>query len=108
MTHSFFGKEVEFWKKGYDSGLSMCQTKIYLIEISQTYARLMNFLTKTKVTKLTDLNERVKELPTFSGNIEDKIERLEEIVRQQNGQKSQNQCSCGGIGLKFDKNDIKS
>ena len=43
-TNRFAKSEVAHWKSGYDSGVQMCQTKIYLIEITQTHKKLLDFL----------------------------------------------------------------
>ena len=43
-TNRFAKREVSHWKRGYDSGIQLCQTKIYLIETTQTFRKLMQFL----------------------------------------------------------------
>lgn len=43
-TNSFAKREIAHWKAGYDSGLQVCQTKVYLIETTATFRKLMQFL----------------------------------------------------------------
>ena len=47
-TVRFAKAEVAHWKAGYESGLQVCQTKIYLIELTHTHRCLLNFLHEQK------------------------------------------------------------
>lgn len=53
-TVRFAKSEVAHWKAGYESGLQVCQTKIYLIELTQTHRKLLSFLHEQK-SSLTDI-----------------------------------------------------
>ena len=74
MVSKFLKSEISFWKRGYDSEVPACQTKIYLIELIQTHKKMMEFLWAQK-RQLVDVEKYNDELPSLD-NLEALVESL--------------------------------
>lgn len=79
-TVRFAKSEVAHWKAGYESGLQVCQTKIYLIELTQTHRKLLSFLHEQKC-QLTDI-DKLQDAKPFQVNVEAMIASIEEMSEQ--------------------------
>ena len=74
MVSKFLKSEINFWKRGYDSGINACQTKIYIIELIQTHKKMMEFLWKQK-KQLIDIERYDDEIPDLD-NLDSLVESL--------------------------------
>ena len=102
----FFKCELAHWRRCYESGEQICQTKIYLIGVTQSHQRLLSFLCRQRCA-LTDLSEIQERRPDFE-NLDTLIASVGAQAEAHGVQRVCDRCS-SAVGTELTKvTDIKA